>query len=443
MTPRKNLAPMLHRGHLRKTPPIVRFEPRIVVAPTCRRARRRQAEGAGHCRFADVDHPQPERANDSPALVAAAAGLVYVSDADPGIRRIRTSAGFEYAGPGGRRLTDQAEIGRIERLAIPPAYEDVWICTDPRGHLQATGRDARGRKQYRYHAQWRAHRDDAKFLRMPAFGEALPRLRRRLRHDLALKGMPRDKVLAVVVSLLDATRIRVGNDEYARDNQSFGLTTLRNRHVQFVRDGLLLRFRGKGGAAHEVAIDDRQLARLVRRCHELPGQRLFQYIGEDGERHPVDSDQVNLYLKDAMGDDFTAKDFRTWGGTLRAIAILHATPLPEVASERALKACIVETVKQVARELRNTPAVCRKSYINPLVFDAWRSGALHKGIGEAISGAPRRAERLVPSFLRQQSRTGVKRVGVRRETGRRKTSRAQRTPAKSPRTARDAPAIGA
>jgi DNA topoisomerase IB len=344
-----------------------------------------------------------DRAAESSGIVATA-GLVYVSDAMPGIRRVRTADGFVYMLTENRRLTDKAELKRIASLATPPAYEDVWICPDPRGHLQATGRDARGRKQYRYHPKWRLFRDGAKFERMPAFGEALPRLRRRLRRDLAQKGLPREKVLAVIVSLLDATRVRIGNAEYARDNDSYGLTTLRNRHVQFVRDGrLLFRFRGKGGAEQEIAIDDRRLARLVRHCHELPGQRLFQYVDEDGERHPIDSDQVNLYLKEAMGDDFTAKDFRTWGATLRAIAIMHSTPLPDPESERALNACIGAAIRQVAVDLRNTPAVCRKSYIHPLVFAAWRSGALHKGIGEEIAGAPRRAERLALAFLRRQA----------------------------------------
>jgi DNA topoisomerase IB len=344
-----------------------------------------------------------ERTAESKAILAAA-GLVYVSDASPGIRRVRHGDKFIYM-LGDEQLTDEAELKRIASLAIPPAYEDVWICRNPRGHLQATGRDARGRKQYRYHPKWRLLRDGAKFERMPAFGEALPRLRRRLHRDLALPGLPREKVLAVIVSLLDATRVRIGNAEYARENDSYGLTTLRNRHVQFVRDGrLLFRFRGKGGAEHEIAVDDRRLARLVRHCHQLPGQRLFQYLNEAGERHPIDSDQVNMYLREAMGDDFTAKDFRTWGATLRAIAIMHATPLPESPSERALNACIVDAVKQVASDLRNTPAVCRKSYINPLVFAAWRSGALHKSIGEKIAGAPRRAERLVPAFLRRQAR---------------------------------------
>jgi DNA topoisomerase I len=339
------------------------------------------------------------------AEMAVAAGLVYVSDSDPGIRRLRKRRTFTYIKPDDRPLVAGVELARIARLAIPPAYEEVWICTNPRGHLQATGRDARRRKQYRYHPEWRLLRDGAKFERMIEFGEALPRLRQRLRHDLAQPGLPREKVLAVIVSLLDATRVRIGNAEYARDNNSYGLTTLRNRHVQFIRDGrLVFRFRGKGGADHEVPVDDRRLAKLVRRCHELPGQRLFQYVGEDGDRHPIDSDQVNAYLRDIMGDDFTAKDFRTWGATLRAIALMAATPLPEAASERALNECIGAAVKTVAAELRNTPAVCRKSYINPVVFVAWRSGSLHKSIREDITAAPRKAERLALSFLRRQSR---------------------------------------
>jgi DNA topoisomerase IB len=244
---------------------------------------------------------------------------------------------------------------------------------------------------------------------MVDFGAALPRLRLRLRRDLALPGMPREKVLAVVVSLLDATRVRIGNAEYARDNNSFGLTTLRNRHVQFVRDGkLLFRFRGKGGAEHEIAIDDRRLVRLVRKCHQLPGQRLFQYVDDTGDRRPVDSDQVNAYLRDAMGADFTAKDFRTWGATLRAIGLMAGTPLPESASEREQNGCIIAAIKQVATELRNTPAVCRKSYINPVVFSAWRSGALHKAVGEDIGAAPRKAEKRALTFLREQARAAKK-----------------------------------
>jgi DNA topoisomerase-1 len=349
------------------------------------------------------------------AEMAVAAGLVYVSDSDPGIRRLRKGKNFAYIKPDEAPLVAAAELARIARLAIPPAYEDVWICTNPRGHLQATGRDARRRKQYRYHPEWRLLRDGAKFERMIEFGEALPRLRRRLRRDLALPGLPREKVLAVVVGLLDATWLRIGNEEYARDNNSYGLTTLKNRHVQFIRDGrLLFRFRGKGGADHEIAVDDKRLVKLVRRCHQLPGQRLFQYVDEDGGRHPIDSDQVNAYLRDVMGADFTAKDFRTWGASLRAIALMVATPLPEDPSERALNECIVAAVKKVAAELRNTPAVCRKSYINPVVFAAWRGGSLHKAIRDDISAAPRKSERLALSFLRRQSRADRQRSSTTR-----------------------------
>ncbi len=340
-------------------------------------------------------------------------GLVYVSDAMPGIRRLRRGGRFAYAAADGRPVRDAATLERIARLAIPPAYEKVWICPDPNGHLQATGHDARGRKQYRYHPRWRVFRDAQKFERMPDFAEALPRLRRRLRVDLALPGLPREKVLAVLVSLLDATRMRIGNAEYARDNDSYGLTTLRNRHVRFLAAGrIVFRFRGKGGAGHEIAVDDRRLARLVRRCHQLPGQRLFQYVDDAGERRPIDSGHVNLYLKEAMGAEFTAKDFRTWGATLRAAAVLHAVAVP--ASERAVTGCIVEAVKTVAAELRNTPAVCRKSYINPLVFDAWRTGALHRGIDERIAGAPRKTERRVLAFLRQEARRRARSTAPRR-----------------------------
>jgi DNA topoisomerase IB len=366
-----------------------------------------------------IKEPVPVASAAADAMeMAVAAGLVYVSDSDPGIRRLRKGSTFAYIKPDDRPLAATSELGRIARLAIPPAYEEVWICTNPRGHLQATGRDARRRKQYRYHPEWRLVRDGAKFERMIEFGDALPRLRKRLRRDLALPGLPREKVLAVVVSLLDATRVRIGNAEYARDNNSYGLTTLRNRHVQFIRDGrLLFRFRGKGGADHEVPVDDKRLAKLVRRCHELPGQRLFQYVDEDGGRHPVDSDQVNAYLGEIMGADFTAKDFRTWGATLRAIALMAATPLPESPSERALNECIVAAVKKVAAELRNTAAVCRKSYINPVVFAAWRSGSLHKAIDDDIATAPRRAERLALGFLRRQSRADKRSSGkIRRKS---------------------------
>ncbi|TMG87931.1 MAG: DNA topoisomerase IB [Betaproteobacteria bacterium] len=323
--------------------------------------------------------------------MAAAAGLVYVSDAEPGIRRERNGEQFIYFRPNRRRMTKAGELERIARLAIPPAYDDVWICMHPRGHLQATGRDARRRKQYRYHPEWRTIRDGAKFGSMAEFGEALSRLRARVRRDLAQPGLPRDKVLAVVVSLLD----------------------------RFIRAGrLLFRFRGKGGAEHEVVVDDERLARIVRRCQQLPGQQLFQYVDDAGQRRGIDSGQVNEYLRDAMGADFTAKDFRTWSATVRAIALLRATPLPEERSERALNACIVAVVKTIAAELRNTPAVCRKSYINPCVFEAWRSGELHAAIGTDGSIAPRKAERLALAFLQQRAaaRSGPtqRRIPVRR-----------------------------
>ncbi len=347
-----------------------------------------------HTQKSALAEANPESAQD-----AADAGLVYVSDSLPGIRRLRRGKRFAYAGPGDRPIADEKVLARIAKLANPPAYSDVWICTNARGHIQATGRDARGRKQYRYHAEWREARDDNKFGRMADFGAALPRLRRRLRRDLALAGLPRDKVLAVVGTLLDTTWVRIGNPEYARDNNSFGLTTLCNRHVSFIRDRrAVLRFRGKGGADHEVEVDDRRIVKIVRHCQELPGQLLFQYIDDDGQRRAIDSDMVNDYLRDAMGGEFTAKDFRTWFATMHAIALMAATPLPEKASERAMKACITAAIREVARELRNTPAVCRKSYINPKVFTAWRSGALHKVTAAHGRGA-RSAERMAMSFL--------------------------------------------
>jgi len=338
------------------------------------------------------------------AQMAVEAGLIYVSDTEPGIRRLRAGKGFRYMTPENRRLAAAKELERIARLAIPPAYRNVWISMKARGHLQATGLDARGRKQYRYHPQWRQVRDSAKFDRMVAFGEALPKLCRKLKRDLGLEGLPREKVLAVVVSILDATRVRVGNAEYARDNNSFGLTTLRNRHVSFIRGRAVLNFRGKGGVQHEVHIGDKRIAQIMRRCQEIPGQHLFQYVSDDGQRCPIDSGQVNDYLREAMGEDFTAKDFRTWGATLHAITLLARVALPEPPSERALKSGIADVVKQVAATLRNTPAVCRKSYINPAVFDSWRSGLIHKVFNGSLSlAAPRKAEALVLAFLRHEA----------------------------------------
>lgn len=329
------------------------------------------------------------------------AGLVYVNDAMPGIRRVRRGKGFSYREAGGRAVA-ASEVERIRALAIPPAYVDVWICANPRGHLQATGRDARGRKQYRYHPRWRELRDHGKFDRLLAFGAALPRLRRRVRSDLARHGMPREKVLALIVRLLDETLIRIGNDDYTRDNHSYGLTTLRSRHVKAYRGRLRFAFDGKSGQQRDVELDDKRLARIVRKVQQLPGQRLFQYLDEDGKRQPIDSGMVNDYLHDASGGKFTAKDFRTWGGTTQAIAVMARTPLPGQGGDRARRHAIAAGVKEVAAILGNTPAVCRKSYIHPEVFKGWMDGSLHHAISPQESVHARQLERRALKFLRKR-----------------------------------------
>ena len=337
---------------------------------------------------------------------ARANGLIYVSDAEPGIARQKRGAGFRFVAPDGKPVTEEKTLARIRKLAIPPAYTDVWICTKERGHLQATGRDARRRKQYRYHADWRVTRDNGKFTKMIEFGAQLPKLRRRLKQDLALPGLPKNKVLAVIVTLLDETLIRVGNEEYARTNQSYGLTTLRNKHVKFLRDGRAsFNFRGKSGRQHEVVLDDRSLARVIRRCQQLPGQQLFQYVDDEGQRQPVDSGMVNDYLREAMGGatDFTAKDFRTWGGTVRAIAFLACQARKEPVSQRAFNGCVAATARNVAEALGNTAAVCRKSYINPVVFEAWKSGLIEKRVPRT-SVSPRRMEQAALALLKARHR---------------------------------------
>jgi len=318
------------------------------------------------------------RASIRRARLAAHAGLVYVSDEVPGIeRRRRGKTAFVYYRGHPPRPVSHADRNRIRALAIPPAYHDVWICPNPRGHLQATGRDARGRKQYRYHAAWRAARDDQKFDRITQFAAALPRLRRRVTADLALAELPADKVIALIVRLLDTTRVRVGNAEYERDNGTYGLTTLRDRHVSFPRGGgALIQFRGKGGAPHVVRIGDRRLVSILRSCRNVAGSRLFQSKDPDGTRRTIGSAQVNAYLRRHMGDRFTAKDFRTWSATLRAIRLLDHTPLPQPPTQRAVRTVVNEVVRAIAAEMRNTPAVCRRSYICPSVFDAWRNGRL-------------------------------------------------------------------
>ena len=295
--------------------------------------------------------------------------LRHVTDAAPGITRDRTKAGFAYRGPDGDRVTDEETLVRIRSLVIPPAWEDVWITLEPRGHLQATGRDARGRKQYRYHELWRASRDESKFGNMVAFGQALPRLRRRVEEDLRRRGTPREKVVATVVRLLDVTGIRVGNAEYARENKSYGLTTLRTRHADVDTNGIVFTFRGKSGIERSIDVRDRRLARIVRQCKEIPGYELFQYLDEDGERRSVSSQDVNDYIREATGAQFTAKDFRTWWGTvLAATALAEAT---EPTSETRAKQEVAQAIKHVAGVLGNTPAVCRKAYVHPAVIEAY------------------------------------------------------------------------
>ena len=345
-----------------------------------------------------------------PAKKAAKrAGLLYVSDTAPGIRRVRSGKGFAYRNARGGAVRDARTLDRIRALAIPPAYTDVWISAHPRGHIQATGRDARGRKQYRYHADWNAARGEGKFDRIVEFGSAMPRLRRRVRRDIALSGYPRDKVTAIVLAVLADTMIRIGNDEYARSNKSYGLTTLRDRHVAFVNGGRAkIRFQGKSGQAHDVALDDKRLVKLVRGCQQLPGQTLFQYRGDDKRLHPVTSNLVNDYLRDTMGEAFTTKDFRTWAGTLAAFRILARTPMPEARaerdapSERALASAEMEVVKQVARLLGNTPAVSRRAYIDPVVLAGWRDGSVVRAAKNA--SGPRQWEQATLRFLRAAHR---------------------------------------
>lgn len=312
--------------------------------------------------------------HDDPVAAAREAGLRYISDATPGIRRKRRRGHFVYELPDGSPLTDEAELRRVRALVIPPAWTDVWISPTPRGHLQATGRDARNRKQYRYHPRWRAIRDEDKYGRMLAFGEALPAIRQQTSSDLARPGLPREKVLAAVVSLLESTLIRIGNEEYARDNHSFGLTTMRNRHVGIAGATIEFHFRGKSGKAHTIALQDRRLANVVRRLRELPGYELFQYVDHDGARHSIGSGDVNDYLRAIAGESFTAKDFRTWAGTVLALTELRACE-PSANAAQAKKN-VVHAIESVAERLGNTPTVCRKCYVYPALLEAYLEGRL-------------------------------------------------------------------
>ena len=310
----------------------------------------------------------------NPVESAKEAGLHYVTDQKPGISRKRAGRGFRYVSPDGKTVRDAETLRRIRSLVIPPAWKDVWIATNPRGHLQATGRDARGRKQSRYHPRWRTVRDEAKYERMLLFGSALQQIRDRVEEHLALPGLPREKVLATVVQLMERTLIRVGNEEYAKENKSYGLTTLRGKHVKVNGSTLKFKFRGKSGVLHEVGVQDRRLARIVRQCQELPGHELFEYLDAEGQTHSIDSSDVNNYLREISGQEFTAKDFRTWAGTVLASIALHE--FEGFSSETEAKKNVVQAIKAVARRLGNTPAVCRKCYVHPAILDSYLTGQL-------------------------------------------------------------------
>jgi DNA topoisomerase-1 len=340
-----------------------------------------------------------------PVTSARAAGLRYVMDTIQGIRRQRIGEEFQYLDPKGGPIADPNELGRIRSLGIPPAWTEVWICPTPRGHLQATGRDAKGRKQYRYHPRWREVRDQTKFDRMIEFGEALPRIREQVEQNLGLPGMPREKILATVIRLLETTMIRVGNEEYVRQNHSYGLTTMRNRHVDVSGATLRFHFHGKSGKRHDVELHDRRLARIVKRCREIPGHHLFEYLDSEGQTHPVGSGDVNDYLREISGQEFTAKDFRTWAGTLLAVQSLRALGVCE--SESQGKKNIVQAIDAVTERLGNTRAVCRKYYVHPLVLEAYLDGTLLDQCRVLESAEPCEGlsaeEAAVLAFLRQRS----------------------------------------
>jgi DNA topoisomerase-1 len=344
-------------------------------------------------------------------------GLRYSNDRRPGITRHRAGRGFTYRDPAGLTIRDAGELSRIRSLAVPPAWTDVWISPVPNGHLQATGRDARGRKQYRYHARFRGRRETAKYERLIAVAKALPRIRARVDKDLARPGLDREKVLAAVVRLLELTLIRVGNDEYARLNRSFGLTTLRDRHASVRGSSVRFRFKGKSGKHHEVGLRDRRLAGIVRRCQDLPGQELFQYVGEDGEPVDIASDDVNDYLRE-IAPDVTAKDFRTWAGTVLAYRALRALDPPE--SDRQASRNVVAAIRETADLLGNTPAVCRKAYVHPVVVEAYLDGRLRGALIEAAEeeGTTPMAttpdeEKAVINLLRRRIRDDARRVSQR------------------------------
>jgi DNA topoisomerase I len=325
-----------------------------------------------------------------------------VRDDRPGIRRERDGDDFRYLGRDGQPITNARTLARIQSLGIPPAWTDVWICADPRGHIQATGRDAKGRKQYRYHPRWREVRDETKYGRMMAFGQALPQIRARVDADLARPGLPREKALATVVRLLEKTFIRVGNEEYARQNDSYGLTTLRNEHVEVEGSKVRFHFRGKSGKEHDIDLADRRVARIIRKMQDLPGQEVFAYKDDDGEARSIDSDDVNAYLREITGQDFTAKDFRTWAGTVLAAMALEEAEIGETNAQA--KKNVVRAIETVAARLGNTPAICRKCYVHPAIISSYLDGTLVESmkqrVAEALDAGPRGLDRQEASVLR-------------------------------------------
>lgn len=328
--------------------------------------------------------PEIEVAQD-PVEVAEEAGLRYVSDEQPGYTRKAKGDDFEYFDTEGKPIRDETRLLRIRRIAIPPAYKDVWICPSPNGHIQATARDARGRKQYRYHERWREARDENKYDRILVFGQALPKIRKQVNKDMGLRELPRNKVLATVVYLLGRTFIRIGNEEYARENQSFGLTTMRNRHVDVKGAKLTFNFKGKSGVKHEIDVSDRRLANIIRKLQDLPGQDVFQYEDEAGEVRNVDSQDVNDYLQEITGEEFTAKDFRTWAGTVLTAMALNAQG--PVESQTEAKKNIKDAITAVAKILGNTPTVCRKCYVHPAVLESYLDGDMIEGLRQKTEEA--------------------------------------------------------
>jgi DNA topoisomerase I len=346
---------------------------------------------------------EPGFASDS-ADTAEEAGLQYISDDRPGYARRAKDGGFEYLDTEGKRIRDEQRLLRIKRLAIPPAWTDVWICPTPAGHIQVTGRDARRRKQYRYYERWRELRDESKFGRVADFAKALPKIRQRVAQDMRLQGLPRQKVLATVVRLLERTFIRVGNEEYARENKSFGLTTMKNRHVKVKGPQLRFRFRGKSGRQHEVDVTNKRIAKIVSKCQDLPGQDLFQFVTDNGDVQDITSQDVNDYLREISRENFTAKDFRTWAGTVLAAIALKSEC--DFETKKHAKANLKTAICAVAQLLGNTAAICRKCYVHPAVVEAYLNGTQIAGLNGTVKRGDsvnlRAAERAVLKFLRMR-----------------------------------------